>query len=81
MPEELETDGLGKKRGHGKIVVEIEGNLAERIRELAQRAQATSAASWCKEIMESFVVTQRSGRRYAAPPEHYTASHEWDAIA
>lgn len=64
----------------GQIAVEIKGRLAERVRELARVSGAASVESYCKQILEWFVVEHRSGKERVDPLRHLSRHNdEWEA--
>lgn len=64
----------------GQIELVIRGRLAERVRELARVSSASSVESYCKMMLEWFVVEHRSGKERVDPLRHLSRHNdEWEA--
>jgi hypothetical protein len=61
------------------VTVQVHGRLAEVIRDLSMEARSASAASWCVEVLEWFVMEHRSGKERPDPARH-DARNEWESV-
>ena len=66
-------------RGDGPVKVLVHGKLAETIRDLSLAARSASAASWCVEVLEWFVMEHRSGKVRPDPARH-DARNDWESV-
>lgn len=60
----------------GPIDLKIKGRLAERVRELARASGAASVESYCKMMLEWFVVEHRSGKERVDPLRHLSRHND-----